>query len=900
MKRWLTGAVIGSMGIGLLFLIFWWSGLFSKAIRGAEAVPADAIAIYQGAEPLAFYNKLKSSSVAQVLKPAKGFQEVDKVVQKLDSFTKKAAALFHATHKHPSYYISLHKTSLDELGVLLSWQSQISEPLSAVDEKLREQLPGLSTKRREFGAHTVIDYYKHGNAILTISQHEGILLAGTQSILVEDALRQLTNKAFDEFSGLQTKPSQEDQLYINFREFPNLLSIFTKSPQHKGLKKTTSLPGYARYHVQVHEDGIQLSGPFHLIDSANLAATTRKAPAARHFEKVVPLQVAFLHAFSLPEPQPGNGIPFRKRQRFQPEPQAIDSLEAWYGFNLNKAFRPLLGHQVCLAINEPITPDFSKQTFAVMHYRDTASAFQSLRAFADKQGQHPLTTTTFQRMTYRGYRMEQLAVGEAFPMLLGPLFSYLENPYYTTIADCAVLARNPATLKRIIDDYKAGQTLENDPNYTNLKGKLFPRSQQFTYIHPGRARQLGLSFLDPAFKQVHRQCYPYYSRFSGLAFQLKADTMGLFSQVTLMRKTTSETLTQKVWEQSLGAPLASAPQKVINPKNRTPEILVTDQAEHLYLLKNDGDIQWKKPLVTEKMGPVDTIDLYQNGNQQFLFATRGKLHLLDHEGQEVGGFPISLSAPAVSEVRAYNLDGPDNYQYFIGCQNNKVYGYQSGGSPLDGWSPAKVDAPLSFPVKYYRYRGKLRLFSVTRTGKLYVWNRSGQVKQKWDFDTRFTHPFSMHFGATDSTTYLVSTDTSGIAHMLYLNGDTVQRRFGNFTRQHHFLLADLNRDGAETLIFAEERKLQGYLPDGTREFTITLRDSLGFGPKVYEIGGRLYLGYGSATKNRIYLIDPDGNPFRGFPLKGRTPFLVADMNRDNAKELVVGGKNDNLIMYQIE
>ncbi len=277
------------------------------------------------------------------------------------------------------------------------------------------------------------------------------------------------------------------------------------------------------------------------------------------------------------------------------------------------------------------------------------------------------------------------------------------------------------------------------------------------------------------------------------------------------------------------------------------------------------------------------------------------MHLLNHTGQELPGFPLSLSAPAVTEARTYTYGGAGDYRYFVGCQNDRIYGYQGNGSPLPGWSPVRLDAPLAFPVKYFRYRGKLRLFGVTEQGTLYLWNSAGILQQRQTFETAFTRNFSMHFGATDSTTYLVSTDTAGKAHFLYLNGQVVTEAFGDFGNGHQFLLADLNADGAESLIFAEDRRIEGYLPDGVKQFSITLQDSIAFGPEVYRLKGNTYLGYGSAEANRIFLIDwQTGKPYQGFPLRGSTPFRIADMNQDGRKELIVGGRPRHVMMYQIQ
>ena len=899
MKQWVTGSLIGVLATGLLWLSWsWWS---SEAPSAARAIPSDAIATYKGTNLRKTYQHFRGSNIAKAFKPARAFQDFNRDFHLIDSLLSNERELFRPTRAHP-LYASLHNTSVDELGLLFAWQSGFSDPLLNIQQHLDGSYPSLSTRSRQFRSHTVLDIMLRDQPVFSLSAVRGVLIASSHAVLVEDGLRQFSQQQQPPLNQALARRDTADALFVNFRALPSLFGAFANNQGRKNLQQTTTLPGYARYHVNIRENNLQLTGDLELVDSSAYWDSARKPSAEpRHFAKVAPAQTAFLHAFALPGTAAGITAMSSQLKDSISYQKQMDSLEARYGFELRADFLPLLGNQLAIGVNEPFGADFRKQTFGIIHYPDTTKAFRRLRAFTQRKVPYPRIGPTIQKMSYRGHQLRHLSIGRTFRLLFGPLFHYLEDPFFTVIEDCVVLAREPALLKRLVDGYEARQTLEHTKSYARLEKAGMARSQHFTYLHPGRARQLPLSYLSPELEEPYRDGYEYYAQFSALTFAMRRDSNSIRSRATLLGRTNPGAFAERIWKQALDTTLSRAPEVIRHPETGNPELLLTDKQQQLYRMDEDGAIRWKKSLLTEKMGAADTIDLYQSGGQQYLFATRGRLHLLNHDGQEMPGFPLSLSAPAVTEVRTYTYAGMGDYRYFVGCQNNRIYGYQGNGSPLAGWSPVRLDAPLAFPVQYFRYRGKLRLFGVTEQGTLYLWNSAGILQQRQAFQTAFTHNFSMHFGATDSTTYLVSTDTAGKAHLLYLNGQAATKTFGDFGNSHHFLLADLNADGAESLIFAQGRKIEGYLPDSVKQFSVTLQDSIASGPAVYRLKGEPYLGYGSAETDRIFLIDwRTGKPYKGFPLKGNTLFRIADMNQDGRKELITGGRPRHVMMYQIQ
>lgn len=74
-----------------------------------------------------------------------------------------------------------------------------------------------------------------------------------------------------------------------------------------------------------------------------------------------------------------------------------------------------------------------------------------------------------------------------------------------------------------------------------------------------------------------------------------------------------------------------------------------EQLENLKLRYLNGEKKslWTIPFNEPLCGFVEQIDFYNNGKLQMLFATGGKLYLLDRLGRIVSGFPVTFSTPVV-------------------------------------------------------------------------------------------------------------------------------------------------------------------------------------------------------------------------------------------------------------
>ena len=134
------------------------------------------------------------------------------------------------------------------------------------------------------------------------------------------------------------------------------------------------------------------------------------------------------------------------------------------------------------------------------------------------------------------------------------------------------------------------------------------------------------------------------------------------------------------------------------------------QNANLFLCLNDenGKGVWGVPFKQSICGYVESIDYYNNGKIQFLFAAGSGLYLIDRLGRFVGGFPVDLGKPVLLGPQVYDFTGAKGYTAMVLHKDNALEMYNLHGRKPDGWkgiyAPETVKAlPELLEIKDKKY-----------------------------------------------------------------------------------------------------------------------------------------------------------------------------------------------------
>ena len=148
----------------------------------------------------------------------------------------------------------------------------------------------------------------------------------------------------------------------------------------------------------------------------------------------------------------------------------------------------------------------------------------------------------------------------------------------------------------------------------------------------------------------------------------------------------------------------------------------------------------------------------------------------------------------------------------------------------------------------------------------------------------------------------ISTDTAGKVTAIYQDGTVSILYEKKVTSSHFFRMRDMNSDGVPEFIYADEDELDVIQQNGDRLFSFKVREKISHMPDFYKFSASdVKIGITDQSRNRIYLVNPDGSVYDGFPLEGSTRFSIGYFaGSDSRFNLIVGSANNFLYNYSIE
>lgn len=182
--------------------------------------------------------------------------------------------------------------------------------------------------------------------------------------------------------------------------------------------------------------------------------------------------------------------------------------------------------------------------------------------------------------------------------------------------------------------------------------------------------------------------------------------------------------------------LLSAPFVVTNHNSGAREVVFQDVDHQLYLVDDQGVVQWKKALSQPINGQISQIDYYNNRKLQYFFFTDSAMHLVDRNGDDVEGFPKTLATGLpLNGHRVIDYDNTRRYRYAGTDRRGNVYLYNKEGAQLEGWDPKPIGSLLLDVPEHVRIRGRDCFVMVEATGKVHLTNRRGEYYPGFPYNT---------------------------------------------------------------------------------------------------------------------------------------------------------------------
>ncbi|MDP4267355.1 MAG: hypothetical protein Q8880_07970, partial [Bacteroidota bacterium] len=465
-----------------------------------------------------------------------------------------------------------------------------------------------------------------------------------------------------------------------------------------------------------------------------------------------------------------------------------------------------------------------------------------------------------------------------------------------------VYASGSQALKRFINKYKSGKTLNKRPDYQSITENISNKANIFLYINMSKSVNLSKAIENNPGNSI--ASFIANTNFQNLAleFNTSDETFYNTGYITFNQGDNTKHDFEAIWETKLDTTVQTKPFVFISNNSNNREIAVQDVSNNLYLLDNEGTILWKKNIKEKIIGDINEIDYYKNEKYQFLFNTANYIHLIDRNGNEVEGYPIRLNASSSNPLLVVDYKNDKSYRILVACNNRKIYNYTKEGKLNKGWKYTYHENPISGQFQYFNFDDKDCIFITDNKGKVIVLDSKGNIRSNPGnkIVKSYKTKFFIDVLPGRNKTRIVTIDSSGTIYSIYPDWRIQKDKITGLNQSPYFYFKDINNDENREFIFISNKQVKAFDQSKKQIFSLNINFTSTYEPDYYLLRDNIgKIGLVNTEDKEIYLINNKGKIDEGFPLRGSTPFVIEDLNNNDIPDLIVGS-DSKVIVYELQ
>ncbi len=477
--------------------------------------------------------------------------------------------------------------------------------------------------------------------------------------------------------------------------------------------------------------------------------------------------------------------------------------------------------------------------------------------------------------SFREVKISSFSEPELFQNTFSPFIYSAKANYLVQLENFFVFTESEITAKQMISDFQNNNTLKNTSYFQNTASDLSTASSLLIFkMHGEFSEAISGLFNAKSQKDIKNISF---DKFPLAALQISYDRN--FAHITLSIKeaggSSTKSTSGKVSEKfnlKLENTILGNPQ-IIESNKGISNIVAQDISNKLYFISESGKILWTKNLGAAILGKVEEVEI--SGNQHIAFTTKDAFHLLDRNGKEANSFPVKFKDEVTQPLSVFDYDGNKNYRFVV-VQNQDVLMYDKQGKAVKGFDFNKAKSSIVQSPVHIRMGNKDYILIAEENGKLNILSRVGKSRVS----------VSKNFNFSDIPI------TEEDNNFVVITKENTKERISQDGK-----LSSLKLDVGGNYWFATEGNTKVTLDDNLLRIDGKLAElPLGIytKPQLFTINRNVYVSITETQEKKVYVFDKNANLLNGFPVYGTSS---ASLEEGNAKNLVVKGEKDSVLMY---
>ncbi len=600
------------------YLVYFFYLAPSANLQSIYLIPKDAVFVIETQKPVDNWDKIRESEAWNHLQKNDYFFELTESIHKMDTIFHNKKKLFELFGTR-SLFFSVHMYKPKEYALFYVIDLKRIAKLKLLRTYLNTILDdSYSLSRREYHGSEIIELYDSENReTLHIAFIKNQLIASYVHSLVEASIDQVGEPYIGrnlDFIEIKKKTGNHDmfRLYLQHDYLDEYANYFTDQP--------TPLIHTLSEHFLFSGVSFELKSNNTMVADGYTAIRTsydsyfkalqKSGTSKRSIPAVAPKRTAVYLSFGFDSFKElySNFLIIQQENSnaFEAYKTQLQDIEGLLKIDIKENFVSWIGDEIAVLQIQSSIAKGKNDMALVIKTNDIESALHNL-SFVQKQLKKK-TPLKFKSITYKEYVINFMAIKGFFKLFFGNLFESFDKPYFTVIDDYVVFSDKPNTLKSIIDDYIAKETLSTSEDFQHFSSYFKKKSSVFAYINTPVLYENMLQLADKGTKEQIKEHRDFIICFPQVGFQL-IPTNELFKIKLVVDYQDAEIVKSKSQFKDLN---------IYGPSVKTNK--VTD--DHFLVVKNVFDVALIYP---NDLNADRHVKRYKNGSKQIEVALKDGL-----------------------------------------------------------------------------------------------------------------------------------------------------------------------------------------------------------------------------------------------------------------------------------